>query len=237
MKKTITAACALSCAVLLCACTIGQNGQTNMEGASWESMRSSAIISEQTTELTDIPTDSSQQIETSTDAKPETEQDSETTQNGQNMAGAQETQCLMQGYLGNIGSGFLVCILPEQDYKDYNLCFFKTADETNELNTPLSDLDFSLEEANYIFPDVRENNASIGKFVEIYFSELITIGEDGTDGLAVIAIYTENGKTYYDTRIYKWDGTKYSAEEKLIQEFNEKYRTSTEYPVEALYHL
>lgn len=145
---------------------------------------------------------------------------------------------LMQGSLGGIGSGFLAYTLPEQEWEDYKLCFFEKGGRVPETGKPISETDYyPLEMADYIFPDVRENNASIGKFIEIYFYDTVTIGEDDAEGLAVVAAYDVDGRTCYDTRIYRWNGTGYSAEEKLMQEFNEQYGNTLDYPAEELYRL
>lgn len=124
----------------------------------------------------------------------------------------------MQGVLRGIGSGFLAYTLPGQG-EDYQLYFFAKGDILTDL--PMSEArDYPLEMADYLFPDVRESNVPIGDFVEIYFSDTITIGGDGAAGLAVVAAYDVDGKTCYDTRIYRWDETNYCAEEKLMQELN-----------------
>lgn len=44
------------------------------------------------------------------------------------------------------------------------------------------------------------------------FSDIVTIGGDGAAGPAVVAAYDVNGGTRYDTRIYRRNGTGYSAE-------------------------
>lgn len=116
--------------------------------------------------------------------------------------------------------------------------FFKEGDKVADFEKSISETAYyPLERADYIFPDVRENNFPIGKFVELYFFDTITIGVDDATGLAVVAIYDVNGKRCYDMRIYRWDKTGYSAEGKLMQELNEQYSNKEDYPVEELYHL
>lgn len=210
MKRTMTVACALTCMVFLCACAIGQDKKADMDGADRERPRGAVIVSEEAVD-------------------PDAGQEASTTV---------QMQGLMQGNLEGVGSGFLAHTIPEQDGEDYKLCIFSEDDETADYGKLMSEADYySLEMADYIFPDVRKNNSSIGTFKEIYFFDLVMVGGDGTAGLAVVATYDVNGETCYDTRIYRWDGTGYSAEEKLMQEFNEKYCNAKAYPVEELYHL
>ncbi|MDE7332857.1 MAG: hypothetical protein K2O16_11615 [Lachnospiraceae bacterium] len=185
----------------------------------------------------DKKADSTQQEAVPSDGQTADVQDGGTNEKEQDTLASLPMQGLMHGNPGGIGLGLLVYVLPEQDGEDYKLCFFKEGNKVADFEKPMSEtVYYSLEMADYVFPDVRENNAPVGKFIEIYFFDTVTIGE-GTAGLAVVATYDVNGEACYDTRIYRWDGTGYSVEGKLTQEFNEKYCSAEEYPVEELYHL
>ncbi|MDE7339345.1 MAG: hypothetical protein K2N80_02130 [Lachnospiraceae bacterium] len=224
MKKIGKAACALVCAAFLCACAAGQEGTADRNGADREKTDGTVNVPEETAVPDEGRTDNTQQKVTSDD--------------GQDTSSAARMQGLMQGDLGGIGAGILAYALPEQDGEDYKLCFFEEDGQVSDFWMSMSKADYyPLEMADYIFPDVRENNVSIGKFIEIYFFDTVTIDEDGTSGLAVVASYDVNGETCYDTRIYRWNGTGYSTEEQMMQEFNEQYSNTQDYPVEALYYL
>ncbi|MDE6846239.1 MAG: hypothetical protein K2J99_10810 [Lachnospiraceae bacterium] len=224
MKKAVTAACTFLCTAFLWACAIGQDGKTDLEDVEGEKAESNEIVSGETVVSDDGQTADIQDIDTDI--------------NEQNTLSAVQMQGLLQGNLGGIGLGLLTYTLPQQDGEDYRLCFFKEGGQEPDFGQSMSEaVYYPLEMADYIFPDVRENNVPIGKFMEIYFFDTITIGEDSTAGLAVVAAYDVKGETCYDTRIYRWDGNVYSAEGKLMQEFNEKYHNKEEYPVEELYHL
>ncbi|MDE6389419.1 MAG: hypothetical protein K2L82_16685 [Lachnospiraceae bacterium] len=237
MKKTVTAVCVFLCTTFLCACTIGQDKTTDLDNAEEERPGRVVIVSEETAVPDDGQTDYVQQETNLDDGRTADVQDGGTDKDGQDTLTAVQMRGLMQGELGGIGSGFLAYVPPQQDGEDYKLCFFKESNKATDFEKSISEaVYYPLETADYIFPDVRDNNASIGKFNEIYFFDTVTMGE-GATGLAVIATYDANGGTCYDTRIYRWDGTDYIAEGKLIQEFNEKYCNEEEYPVDKLYHL
>lgn len=239
MKKKMTAVCALTCAAFLCACAAGQGEKTESIANMSEEAAASAE-GQHTAEGTD-PAEGQHSAEgtASADGQAADVQNGGTNENGQDASSAVPMQGLMHGNLGAIGSGFLAYTLPEQDGEDYRLCFYKEEDGKEfDFGKPLLETDYyPLELADYIFPDVRDNNVPIGKFIEIYFFDTITIGGDSTSGLAVVASYDVNGETCYDTRIYSWNGTGYSAEETLMQEFNEQYSNTQDYPVDKLYCL
>ncbi|MDE6362758.1 MAG: hypothetical protein K2L86_00580 [Lachnospiraceae bacterium] len=232
MKKTVTAACMLLCALFLCSCTIGQDGKKDLDDAEREGKGINAVISEETVHLSDVQTDNTPHEMTSGNEQTAGVQDGGDTSSDVQMQG------LMQGNLGSIGSGALMYTLPQQDGEDYKLCFFKEGGKVSDFGKTMSEVVYyPLEMADYIFPDVRSNNIPIGKFVEIYFFDTVTIGEDRAAGLVIVASYDVNGEMCYDTRIYRWNGTSYSAEVELMQEFNEQYSNAQNYPVEELYYL
>lgn len=211
MKKTAAAACALAWAVSLCACAPKQPGKADVADV---------------TDVTDAAGGERDKEETG----------AEVTEAASTASAEGQMQGLMLGELGGIGLGFLVCVLPGQEGEDYRLCFFKEDSIPVELS--VWDVEnYSLEMADYVFPDVRENNASVGRFAEIYFFDTVTIGEDRAAGLAVVAAYDTDSGTCYDTRIYRWDGAGYTPEETLMQEFNQRYSQSEDYPAEELYRL
>ena len=142
--------------------------------------------------------------------------------NGEAVTSAPEVHVLMAGNVGDLGLGFLAYAEPEQEGEDYRLCFFATESGSEDLYKPLAELEFSLEDADYIFPDVRENNASIGKFLEVYYYDVTEVeGINDTD-VIVMAKYEADGKESYDIRVYRKCENDYSADEALIRKLNEK---------------
>lgn len=224
MKKAMIAAGTFLCMAFLWACANGQDGKTDLEEVKRERADSNMIVSEETEVLNGRQTVGIQESDTDRDE--------------QNNVSAMKMQGLMQGDFGGLGSGLLTYTIPQQDGEDYRLCFFREGGQEPNFEKGMSEaVYYPLEKADYIFPDVRGNNVPLGKFTEIYFFDTITIGGSSTAGMAVVAAYDVEGETRYDTRIYRWDGTGYRAEGKLMQEFNEKYSGKEEYPVEELYHL
>lgn len=224
MKKAMIAASMFLCMAFLWACAKGQDGKTDLDEVEREEADSNMIVSEETAVLNDRQAVGIQE--------------SDTGQDEQNTVSDMQMQGLMQGGFGGLGLGLLTYTIPQQDSEDYRLCFFKEGGQEVDFGKEMSEaVYYPLERADYIFPDVRGNNVSIGKFKEIYFFDTITIGGSNTAGMVVVAAYDVKGEMCYDTRIYRWDGTGYKAEEKLMQEFNEKYYSKEEYPVEELYHL
>lgn len=160
-------------------------------------------------------------------------------ENSGTVSSAPKVHVLMAGNVGDLGLGFLAYAELEQEGEDYKLCFFASESESEELYKPLAELEFSLADADYIFPDVRENNASIGRFMEMYYYDVTkAAGIDNTDVIMVaVAEYEADGKTYYDTRIYVKSENGYRADTALIQKLNEKYSEAAEYPIEELFTL
>lgn len=134
---------------------------------------------------------------------------------------------LLFGNVGNLGLGTLLYTVPNADNEDYRLYFF----------TSQSDDDIDLSKASYVFPDVREGNASIGKFKEIYFMDTADVLQDGTQDVIVIAIYEKDGNEYYDTRVYEAAENGYVVNAALMQELNEKYYNVEDYPVQDILAL
>lgn len=142
--------------------------------------------------------------------------------NGEAVTSAPEVHVLMAGNVGDLGLGFLAYAEPEQEGEDYRLCFFATESGSEDLYKPLAELEFSLGDADYIFPDVRENNASIGRFMEVYYYDVTEVeGINDTD-VIVMAKYEADGKECYDMRVYRKCENGYSADEALIRKLNEK---------------
>ncbi len=238
MKRTVTAVCALACAAFLCACAAVQEGETDVEATEGERAEVIADVPEETAAAADGQTNDTRQKVTSDGGQAVDVPDGGANKDGQDASSAVQMQGLMQGNFGSIGSGLLAYTLPGQDGEDYKLCFFKEGGKVSDSGMSMSEAEYHpVETADYIFPDVRENNAPIGKFIEIYFFDIVTIGGDGAEGLAVVAAYDVKGGTRYDTRIYRWDGTGYSAEGTLMQELNERYGSTQDYPVGELYRL
>ena len=224
MKKAKIAAGMFLCMAFLWACSKGQDGKTDLNEMEREEADSNMVVSEETAVLNDRQTVGIQE--------------SDTDQDERDTVSAMQMQGLMQGDFGGLGLGLLTYTIPQQDDEDYRLCFFKEGGQEPDFGKGMSEaVYYPLERADYIFPDVRGNNVPIGKFMEIYFFDTVTIGGSSTAGMVVVAAYDVKGETCYDTRIYRWDGTGYSAEGKLMQEFNEKYYSEEEYPVEELYQL
>lgn len=134
---------------------------------------------------------------------------------------------------GNLGFGWLLYTVPNQESQDYKIYFFANQNkDDNEGYKSFEEIHFDLEQADFIFPDVRENNMAIGKFTEIYLYEAFT-AESGKSARIVIATYEIDGKQYYDTRIYIPDegGYGYVVNESMTEELNALYADVEEYPV------
>lgn len=142
--------------------------------------------------------------------------------NGEAVLSAPKVHVLMAGNVGDLGVGYLAYAEPEQEGEDYRLCFFTAESGSEDWYKPFEELDFSLEDADYIFPDVRENNASIGRFLEVYHNDMIGVEGIYDTALIVVAKYEAGGTECYDMRVY-WEGENgYSADEALMQKLNEK---------------
>ncbi|MDE6063013.1 MAG: hypothetical protein K2G20_00265 [Lachnospiraceae bacterium] len=142
--------------------------------------------------------------------------------NGEAVSSVPKVHVLMAGNVGDLGLGFLAYAEPEQEGEDYRLCFFATESGSEDLYKPLAELEFSLGDADYIFPDVRENNASIGRFLEVYHNDMIGIEGFYDTALIVVAKYEAGGTECYDMRVYSECESGYSADEALMQKLNEK---------------
>ncbi len=131
----------------------------------------------------------------------------------------------------------LVYFYPKDCSTDITFCLF----EENVSHRDFSPSEYPLSEALYIFPDVRENNQSIGKFKDIYHYHYWDISYDGLADFYYIGIYEKDGIDYYDTRIYlayeTEDGIYYQPDYERMKELNARYSRVDEaaYPVaEAL---
>lgn len=133
---------------------------------------------------------------------------------------------------GNLGSGWLLYTVPNQENQDYKIYFFSCRNREDDEYKSFEEIDFDLEQADFIFPDVRENNMAIGKFIDIYLYEVFTT-ESGKSARIVIATYEIDGKQYYDTRIYipAEGGYGYVPDEAMTEELNALYADVEEYPV------
>lgn len=133
----------------------------------------------------------------------------------------------------DLGCGWLLYTVPAQEDQDYKIYFF--ADQSKDCEDrfkSFEEMDFNLEQADFIFPDVRENNIAIGKFIDIYLYEPFTT-ESGESAWIAVATYEMDGKQYYDTRIYTPDegGYGYVVNEAMTEELNDLYSDVEEYPV------
>lgn len=144
-----------------------------------------------------------------------------------------EKAFMMLGNIGDLGMGHLVCTLPIQKNEDYRLYFFSSEKYTESEKAE----DYDLEAANYIFPDVRENNEPTGAFIEIYYLDLADLTQDDIPELLVIAKYDVDGRVCYDTRIYESDGTGFAVNDELTQKMNQKYRDVDDYPIAEIMDL
>ncbi len=228
MKKISMTLCVLISMFLLGACTMEQDKSAT--GSPQESYSDfSAGGSE------DMASDESGQQSGQTDSPLPSEAAGEGS--GSVVLASAKVHVLMAGNVGDLGLGFLAYAEPEQEGGDYRLCFIAAESESEDLYKPLAELEFTLEDADYIFPDVRANNASIGRFLEVYYYDVTkVVGIDGTD-VIMVAKYEADGKEYYDTRIYVKSESGYSADEALIRKLNEKYSEAVEYPIEELFML
>lgn len=130
---------------------------------------------------------------------------------------------------GDLGIGWLLYTVPDQEGQDYKIYFFNDSDQTYK---PFEEIDFDLDQADFVFPDVRENNMAIGKFIEIYLCESFTSEAGGSDWI-MIATYEIDGRQYYDTRIYTSaeGGYGYAVNKSRTEELNALYYDAEEYPV------
>ena len=144
-----------------------------------------------------------------------------------------EKRLLLYGDCGsNLGLGWLLYTVPNQESQDYKIYFFSCRNREDDEYKSFEEIDFDLEQADFIFPDARENNMAIGKFIDMYLDENFTT-ESGKSARIVIATYEIEGKQYYDTRIYTPDegGYGYVLDESMTEELNALYADVEEYPV------
>ncbi|MDE7252314.1 MAG: hypothetical protein K2O32_05150 [Acetatifactor sp.] len=146
-----------------------------------------------------------------------------------------EMGVLQLGNMGNLGLGFMVCIFPDQVDEDYQLYFWGTESDSEDMHKSFSEIEFDLGAVDYIFPDVREGNASIGRFLDIYFWDTTEVPGADKQDFIIIARYDVEGKINYDTRAYTVSGNGYCVDEELTRELNEKYSDAEEYPVTELF--
>ncbi|MCM1046339.1 MAG: hypothetical protein NC417_12590 [Candidatus Gastranaerophilales bacterium] len=151
---------------------------------------------------------------------------------GDSVAPRSDTETVNIGELKNLGTGRLFYVITEQDEIDYKLYFVKTKD--TDWLYDLSDYDL---DAAYVFPDVRENNASIGRFWQIYFFQEADITGDGKTDLILVARYEDGDAITYDTRIYEWKDDGYVPVHELMDELNEQYWNTDSYPVDEMMAL
>ncbi len=139
-----------------------------------------------------------------------------------------EVRFLQTGIFAPFASGDLVYTIPKYENEDYKLYFFAT-DYSYEIV-------YNLEEADYVFPDVREKNASIGKFIEIYFIDtgrLLPLRGNDETVLLAIATYEKDGNQYFDMRVYEFNENEIgvSVNYDLTQKLNEKYYDVEDIPI------
>ncbi len=154
--------------------------------------------------------------------------------NDQVSPSASEMQVLELGGMENLGLGFMVCIVPDKMDEDYKLYFWGTESDSEDIYKPFSEIEFDLGAVDYVFPDVREGNTSIGRFLDIYFWTVEVRGADKKDYI-IIARYDVEGKINYDTRVYTVSENGYCVDEELMRELNEKYSDVEEYPITELF--
>ncbi|MDE7323566.1 MAG: hypothetical protein K2N73_12790 [Lachnospiraceae bacterium] len=141
-----------------------------------------------------------------------------------------DTKAMYYGECGDLGCGYLAYSISDRDDEDYKLCFFKSEDGQKAL----SEVDFDFDEADYVFPDARDNNTAIGKFVEIYYSDMVDITKNGSGDLLIVARYEKEDKQYFDTRVYELKDNNAYINNNLCQELNEKYADAEDFPVEEV---
>lgn len=144
-----------------------------------------------------------------------------------------EERELQYGQIANLGRGYLVYAVSDQPDIDYKLYYVEADDKGDSV----TDEDFKIEEATYVFPDVREGNVAIGKFVEIYFVDIAPLISEEKTILLAVATYEKDGKEYYDTRVYDINENDISVNDGLTQELNEKYSDVEDYPVEEIIQM
>lgn len=133
--------------------------------------------------------------------------------------------------VGSLGSGYFAYALSGRKNEDYTLYFF----QQKNCRKTLKKSGLYADEADYILPDVREDNAAIGKFFDIYFFDIADITGDGRKEVLIIARYERDGRKYFDTRVYEITENGFCVNEHLVQELNAKYHDAENYPLHKLY--
>lgn len=142
-----------------------------------------------------------------------------------------EKRMLLYGGCDALGCGWLLYTVPNQEDQDYKIYFFADkSKDCEERFKSFEEMDFNLDQADFIFPDVRENNKAIGKFIDIYLYEPFTT-ESGESAWIAVATYETGGRQYYDTRIYTPSEEGYVIDESMTEELNALYSDVEEYPV------
>lgn len=148
-------------------------------------------------------------------------------------------------YCGHVANGydvgFLTLMVPKNDTEDIRCCLFERKED--DASAHFSQERYNLSDALYIFPDVRENNAYIGKLKNIYSFELTDITGDGLTDFYFVGMYERDGVLYYDTRIYirctNAQGIQYEPAYEYMERLNEIYTRvdEKEYPMEEILGL
>lgn len=146
-----------------------------------------------------------------------------------------EMQVLELGNREYLGLGFMICVIPDREDEDYKLYFWGAESNSEDMIKPFSEIEFDPGMADYVFPNVREGNASIGRFLDIYFWDTVEVQGEGKKDYIIIARYDVEGKINYDTRAYTVSENGYCVDEELMQELNEKYSDAEEYPITELF--
>lgn len=147
-----------------------------------------------------------------------------------------EQRLLYYGGVGNLGTGYLMYSVPTDEKEDYRICFYQS-DEYQSFEK--AEFPYTIEEADYVFQDIRTGNAPLGNFLEIYFADFASLkdSEDDSVKLFLVAKYEKDGMEYYDTRIYDEATEGFRVNEKLMKELNNKYSNVANYPVEEVVNL
>lgn len=212
MKKVIIVFCVFMSMFLFAACAMEEDKST--AGGPQDSYQDFSAGG-----VGDMASDESGQQNGQTDSSQQSAAAGEG--NGEAASSAPKLHFLMTGNVGDL-VGYLAYAEPEQEGEDYRLCFFAVESESEDWYKSFEELEFSLEDADYIFPDVRENNASIGRFLEVYHNDMIGIEGIYDTALIVVAKYEAGETECYDMRVYREGENGYSADEALMQKLNEK---------------
>lgn len=140
---------------------------------------------------------------------------------------------LMEGLIRNF-MAVLVYEEPKNDDEDYKLLVYKLKDYDENVGVgPFNASLYQNSPADYVLPDMREKNKSIGKFIEIYAWDSGSFVQ-GQDSFIFVALYEKDEKSYYETRLYKETETGYLIDRENSKKLNEKYSEVDEYPFNAV---